>query len=57
MDLCEFKEILVYRRNSKTGKDTQRNPVSKSQKLKIKIKEIEFKIKPRKDGKTHRKSG
>ena len=37
--------------SSRTAKDTQRNPVSKKQKLKIKIKEMEFKIKPCKDGK------
>ena len=49
-DLCEFKDNLVYRVSARTAKDTQRNPVSKNQKLK-KIKEIEFKIKPCKDGK------
>ena len=48
-DLCEFKDSLVYRVSSRTAKDTQRNPVSKNQN--IKIKEIEFKIKPCKDGK------
>ena len=32
-------------------KDIYREPVSKSQKLKVKIKEIEVKIKPHKDGK------
>ena len=32
-------------------KDIYREPVSKSQKLKEKIKEIEVKIKPHKDGK------
>ena len=26
-DLCEFKENMVYRVNSGTAKDTQRNPV------------------------------
>ena len=36
VDLCEFKDSLVYRVNARTAKDTQRNPVSKSQKLKIK---------------------
>ena len=48
-DLCEFKVSMVYRVSSRTAKDTQRNPVSKSQKLKI--NEIEFKLKPHKDGK------
>ena len=51
VDLCEFKDSLVYRGSSRTAKDTQRNPVSKSQKLKIKIKEIEVKIKPHNDEK------
>ena len=32
-------------------KDIYREPVSKSQKLKVKIKEIEVEIKPHKDGK------
>ena len=32
-------------------KDIYREPVSKSQKLKVKIKEIDVEIKPRKDGK------
>ena len=48
-DLYEFKASLVYRESSRTAKDTQRNLVSK--KLKIKIKEIKFKIKPHKDEK------
>ena len=50
-NLCEFKDNLVYRVSSRAAKDTQRNAVSKCQKLKIKIKEIEFKIKPCNDGK------
>ena len=49
MDLWEFKDSQVYRRNSRTK--IYREPVSKSQKLKVKIKEIEGKIKPRKDEK------
>ena len=49
MDLWEFKDSLVYRGNSRTK--IYREPVSKSQKLKEKIKEIEVKIKPRKDEK------
>ena len=32
-------------------KDIYREPVSKSQKLKVKLKEIEVKVKPHKDGK------
>ena len=47
MDLCEFKDSLVYKVSSRTK--IHRNSVSKSQKLKI--KDIEFKIKPHKDGK------
>ena len=43
MDLCEFKDRLVYRGSSRTK--IHRNPVSKSQK--VKVKEIEVKIKPR----------
>ena len=36
-DLCEFKASLVYREHSRTGsKATQRNPVSKNQREKIK---------------------
>ena len=56
-DLCEFEDNLVYRVRSRAAKDTQRNPVSKNQKLKIKMKEVEFKIDPCKDGKIHRESG
>ena len=48
-DLYDFKGSLVYRVGSRTAKDTQRNPVSKSQKLKVKIKEMEVKTKPIKD--------
>ena len=29
VDLCEFKDNLVYRESSRTAKDTQRNLVSK----------------------------
>ena len=47
-NLWEFKDSLVYRGNSRTK--ICREPVSKSQKLKVKIKEIEVKIKPCKDG-------
>ena len=47
MDFCEFKDSLVYRVSSRTK--IHRNPVLKSQKLKI--KEIELKIKLHKDGK------
>ena len=50
-DLYEFKDSLDNGVSSRTAKDTQRNHVSKSQKLKIKIKETEFKIKPHKDEK------
>ena len=49
MDLWEFKDSLVYRGNSRTK--IYREPVSKSQKLKVKIREIEVKIKPHKDEK------
>ena len=49
MDLCEFKDTLVYRGSSRTK--IHRELVSKSQKLKVKIKEIEVKIKPCKDRK------
>ena len=49
MDLWEFKDSLVYKGSSRTK--ICREPVSKSQKLKVKIKEIEVKIKPHKDGK------
>ena len=42
-DLWEFKDSLVYRGNSRTK--ICREPVSKSQKLKVKIKEIEVKNK------------
>ena len=45
-DLCEFKDSQVYRVTSSTK--IHREPVSKSQKLKVKIKEIEVKIKPAK---------
>ena len=48
-DLCDFKDILVYRGSSRTK--IHREPVSESQKLKVKIKEIEVKGKPNKDGK------
>ena len=50
-DLCELKDSVIYRVSSRRAKDTQRNPVSKIQNLKIKIKEIELKIKPCKDEK------
>ena len=46
-DLCEFKDNLVTEGQPKI----HREPVSKSQKLKVKIKEIEVKIKPCKDEK------
>ena len=49
MDLCEFKDSLIYRGSSRTK--IHREPVSKSQKLKVKIKEIEVKIKLHKDKK------
>ena len=45
-DLCEFKDSLVYR-----VIPGQRYTENLSQKVKVKIKEIEVKIKPRKDGK------
>ena len=50
-DLCEFKDSQGYRECAKTAKDTKRNLVSKGQKIKNKIKEIEVKIKPHKDEK------
>ena len=49
MNLCEFKDSLVYRGNSRTK--IFREPISKSQKLKVKIKEIEVEIKLHKDRK------
>ena len=33
MDLCEFEASLVYRASSRTAKATQRNPVSKTNKI------------------------
>ena len=45
-DLCEFKDSLVYR-----VIPGQRYTKILSQKVKVKIKEIEVKIKPHKDGK------
>ena len=48
-DLWEFKDSLVYRGSSRTK--ICREPFSKSQKLKVRIKEIEVKIKSHKDGK------
>ena len=33
-DFCEFEASLVYRVSSRTARNTQRNPVSKSQKKK-----------------------
>ena len=44
MDLCVFKGSLVYRGSSRTK--INREPVSKSQNLKVKIKRV--KIKPHK---------
>ena len=41
MDLCELKYSLVYRGSFRTK--IHREPVSKSQKLKVKIKETEVK--------------
>ena len=35
MDLCEFKTSLIYRVSSRTAKTTQRNPVSKHQKRRV----------------------
>jgi hypothetical protein len=29
-DLCEFKASLIYRASSRTGRATQRNPMSKN---------------------------
>lgn len=46
MDLCEFKDSLVY-----TVIPGQRCAESLSQKVKVKIKEIEVKIKTHKNGK------
>ena len=46
MDLCEFKDSLVYR-----VIPGQRYTENLSQKVKVIIKEIEVKIKPHKDGK------
>ena len=46
MDLCEFKDSLVYR-----VIPGQRYTENLSQKVKVKIKEIEVKIKSCKDGK------
>ena len=34
--LCEFEASLVYRASARTARATQRNPVSKNQKDKIK---------------------
>ena len=45
-DLCEFKDSLVYR-----VIPGQRYTENLSQKVKVKIKEIEVKIKPHRDGK------
>ena len=49
VDLCEFKDSLVYR--VIPGQRYIQRTCLKSQKLKVKIKEIEVKIKPHKDGK------
>ena len=46
MDLCEFKDSLVYK-----VIPGQRYTENLSQKVKVKIKEIEVKIKPHKDEK------
>ena len=46
MDLCEFKDSLIYR-----VIPGQRYTENLCQKVKVKIKEIEVKIKPHKDGK------
>ena len=46
MDFCEFKDSLVYR-----VLPGQRYTENLSQKVKVKIKEIEVKIKPHKDEK------
>ena len=46
MDLCEFKDSLVY-----SVIPGQRYTENLYQKVKVKIKEIEVKVKPHKDGK------
>ena len=51
IDLCEFKDSLVYKVSSRTTKDTQRNPVSKKQKLKNKNKRNRVRKMSHKDGK------
>lgn len=41
VDLSVFKAILVYRASYRTAKNTQKNPISKTKKIEIEIKEIE----------------
>ena len=48
-DLCEFKDNLVYRVSARTSRYTEKPSLKK-----IKIKEIELKIKPCRDKKIHR---
>ena len=39
VDLCEFKAIMVYRVISRPAKATQRNPVLKIKRKKLRLKE------------------